>query len=436
MSQARGVSADTDERGSATGALPPRAQRGGEDDDLTILYLAAQAVRGLGVRRLKRLVDELGTLRRVTDLPISELRRHLPGAPAVAERLALELGGHARRAARRLPQLRSAGLEVVNWEAAAYPRPLRDDPVGAAPLLFVEGVLPPQLDFPSSGVRACAVVGTRTPSHGGRSFARDLGLTLAREGVLVVSGLALGIDGAAHEGALEAVEGARSAPGSRAASPRYRWADAATPTPRPAGTVAVLGGGHGHLHPASHRPLARRILAAGGAILSLWEPDVTPDRGHFPRRNRVVSGLSRVVAVIEARERSGTNSTVEHALDQGRTVMAVPGAPWTATGVGGLKLLQEGALLLGDAADVLGQFKELLPLPEGRSAPDAAPSAGGPTSAEGRLRHVLAEGGELSLDALEAHVELPRGALLALLSRLELRGEVEATDGGRYRWRG
>ena len=217
--------------------------------------------------------------------------------------------------------------------------------------------------------------------------------------------------------------------------------------------MAVLGGGHGRLHPAAHAGLARRILAAGGAVVSQWPPDTQPTQKSFLHRNRVISGLARAVVVVEAGLRSGAHNTVAHALQQGRTVLAVPAAPWSATGAGCVRLLREGASPLASEDDLFAEFAELAPRPAATAAdaPGPDPHAGtghGPTSAVSqgelplgltpveRVRRALAGAGELSLDALLAEVQLSPGALVGLLARLELEGEVSATPGGRYRLRG
>ena len=423
------------------------------------LYLAALATPQLGVTTLLRLLEALGGIEAVANASASRLARVAGVRAAVAAELHPTLRREERRARAAVASALAGGLSVHAWEDASFPRVLRDDPSGSALLLFVEGRLPPQLDRSSRWARSCAVVGTRRASAGGRGFARDLARAAAREGLVVVSGLALGIDGAAHEGALDAAaaaDGAGAAPGwSR---PRYRWAPAADGArepfpPGPAPTVAVLGGGHGRLHPAAHAGLARRILAAGGAVVSQWPPDTQPTQKSFLHRNRVISGLARAVVVVEAGLRSGAHNTVAHALQQGRTVLAVPAAPWSATGAGCVRLLREGASPLASEDDLFAEFAELAPRPAATAAdaPGPDPHAGtghGPTSAVSqgelplgltpveRVRRALAGAGELSLDALLAEVQLSPGALVGLLARLELEGEVSATPGGRYRLRG
>jgi DNA processing protein len=174
---------------------------------------------------------------------------------------------------------------------------------------------------------AVAIVGARAASAAGLELARRLAWDLARAGVLVVSGLARGIDGAAHEGALLA-GGA---------------------------TVAVLGSGIDCCYPEEHAPLARRI-AATGALLSEWPPGTPALPWRFPRRNRLISGLSDIVVLVEGEMRSGARHTVHFALDQGREVMAVPRDPLLPGSEAPNRLLQEGAVPALRASDVLAQL--------------------------------------------------------------------------------
>ena len=189
-------------------------------------------------------------------------------------------------------QARELGLTVVTLEEPAYPERLRlvDLP---PPLLFVRGSVAAM-----SAEHAVAVVGTRRPTDKGRLIGGWIGSALARAGAAVISGLAVGIDGSAH--AAVVAEGGT--------------------------TVAVLGGGHARLFPKAHERLADAIVASGGAVVSELPPDTNPTRGTFPRRNRLVSGLSDATVVVEAGRRSGALITAGWALEQGRDCFLVPGA--------------------------------------------------------------------------------------------------------------
>lgn len=423
--------------------------------DPAVLTAAALRVPGVGAGRLRALRDAYGTL-------AAAVAGATGGGPAPAgfpealfRRLPSSLDTAA--AARRLAEVRSAGLEVLCWDDPRYPAPLWLAPEAPPALLYVQGTLPPTLTLPAPRVRAAAVVGTRRATGRGLALARELARSLAELGVVVVSGLALGIDGAAHEGALDA----------RAV------------------TVAVLGGGHRHLHPPSHRVLARRILTAGGAILSEHPPEVTPEAHLFPLRNRIVSGLSRLVVIVEAGIRSGTNSTAGYAQAQQRDVFACPGRPGDPSVAGTLRLIRDGALPLTEPEDVLCRFRAEPGDPdfrttrladEGGGAPRRGAERDGGASAraapltpltphaahggpDGVLLEALYGLDEATLDDLAAAVVARSGRpapdrtpgrsgadvapvggpaasiarLTARLTRLELRGAVVRTASGRYR---
>lgn len=289
---------------------------------------------------------------------------------------------------RQLHLIEAFSIDLLARGDADYPDWLGEIP--DAPLaLFVRG----RRDALARG--GIAVVGSRKCSAGGEEIAYSMGKDLAAAGLCVVSGLALGIDGAAHRGALE-VDGV---------------------------TVAVLGAGHGHLYPRRHRGLAETILGKG-AIVSEHPPDTTPRRHYFPERNRIISGLARAVVVIEAGERSGSLITARLALEQGRDVMAVPGVPITGKSRGCHRLIQSGAALVEDSSDVLAVLG--MPVP--------ARIASAPNLDVWSAR-VLAEVGDewISVDALAERVELPISRLLETLVQLELDGFVKPSDGGYIR---
>jgi DNA processing protein len=328
------------------------------------------------------------------------LARHAPALRRAFSRAELRAAGRA------LADWRGAGDLVLHLEDPGYPPSLaaiHDPP----PLLFVRGALPAPLAGPAGAARVVAVVGTRRAGPWALDFARDLGRSLAAAGVTVVSGLALGVDGAAHRGALEGA---------------------------PDGTVAVLGAGFDHLHPPTHRDLAARI-ARGGALLAEHPPDVRLAPGAFPRRNRLISGLARSVAVLEAPVRSGVRHTVEFALQQGRDVFVVPQRPDSEVGRGACALLRDGAAPLTSAADLL----EDLPAPPrpATPGPEGDGSSLDPGSRpDGRLaRAILA-----ALDAIGA-APLERllppgvspGAALAVLTELERAGRIAPDGTGRWR---
>ncbi|MEJ2666954.1 MAG: DNA-processing protein DprA, partial [Deinococcales bacterium] len=363
---------------------------------------------GMGPRRLALLREVYGTLAAA----VAGAERGAPAPSGFPSALFRALPGSLDRvrAARELDVARHTGVEVLCWDDARYPAPLWYGPQPPPPLLYLQGALPVTFAVTAPRVRAAAVVGTRRATGRGLALARELAGALARLGVTVVSGLALGIDGAAHVGALEA-EGS---------------------------TVAVLGGGHAHLHPPSHRPLAKRLLAAGGALVSEHAPDVRPQPHAFPLRNRIVSGLSRLVVIVEAGIRSGTNSTAEYAHAQHRDVFACPGRLGDPSVAGTLALIRDGALLLTELEDVLFRFRaepgdpayaaDRKPLPPGRS-----PAARGLSAADDGVLQVLYHVDEATLDALGLALRAGAADLAPRLTRLELRGLIARTASGRYR---
>jgi len=240
---------------------------------------------------------------------------------------------------------------------------------------------------------AVAIVGARACSPYGSQVARMLGRELAAAGLLVVSGLARGVDGEAHRGALEA-EGL---------------------------TVAVLGCGIDRDYPAVHTDLARRIRECG-LVVSEYEPGVEPAPWRFPARNRIIAGLAAATVIVEARERSGALITADFALEDGREVFAVPGEITGSLATGTNRLLRQGATPLTSAADVLEVFG-LGAVPAGQ------PPALGKTAA--RVLDRLAES-SATADELACAAGLAAGPLAAALAELELAGLVGEAD-GRYR---
>jgi len=238
--------------------------------------------------------------------------------------------------------------------------------------------------------RAVAIVGARSCSPYGAQVARMLGRELAAAGLLVVSGLARGIDGEAHRGALEA----RGV------------------------TVAVLGCGIDRDYPAANAQLSRRIEEYG-LVVSEYEPGVEPAPWRFPARNRIIAGLSEAVVVVEARERSGALITADFALEEGREVLAVPGEITSSLSAGTNALLKLGATPLTGSADVL-ELLGVEPEPAG-AAPDLSPQAA-------QVLERVCES-SCSADELTASGPLEAGAVSVALTELELAGLVVAADG-------
>jgi DNA processing protein len=247
-----------------------------------------------------------------------------------------------------------------------------------------------------------AIVGARRPSPYGEAVAERLATDLAGAGVVVVSGLAIGVDTAAHEGALVA-QGC---------------------------TVAVLGSGVDVVYPAANADLARRLLAGGGALVSEFPEGTPPRREHFPRRNWTIAALSDVVVVVEAAEGSGSLITADAALHLGKQVMAVPGSVFSPLSVGCHQLLRDGAALVQNARDVLAEIGgsgEVLDDPLGVPGRLGIAQPAGP--AEPLLRH-LDESIAYDPGELARKLRMPFGELVARLSRLELEGRVVRRGAG------
>jgi DNA processing protein len=246
---------------------------------------------------------------------------------------------------------------------------------------------------------AVAIVGSRAASAVALEIAARLAADLAARGVTIVSGLARGVDSAAHRGALS--QGA---------------------------TVAVLGSGLDVIYPPEHRELAQAV-AETGLLVSEYPPGTAPHAGQFPMRNRIISGLSRAVVVIEAHERSGSLITARCALQQGRDVMAVPGNPLTGRSRGAHALIRDGAKIVECADDILEELG-LLMLPGGSA--DGPLPALLPTSCGDSILKGMEQGQPYDLDALCAHSGLDTARLLPRLLDLELRGLVRRVGGGRF----
>lgn len=309
-----------------------------------------------------------------------------------------DLSRAAAAAAPLLDDLAAGRRQAIVFGAPAYPPRLAAIP-DPPPLLWING---------AGAVLAqpvIAIVGSRYATPSSLDVARTLARDLAGMGVVIASGLARGVDEAAHRGAL----------------------DGGT-------TIAVLGCGLDRIYPPEHGPLAQ-VIAATGAIVSELPPWAEPRPDHFPRRNRIISGLALGVVVVEASLRSGSLITARCAADQGREVMAVPGTALGLRHKGSHSLIRDGAALVETADDVLAALGLTL-------GPAGAPPAGAPAvgiaaaEAAGEADPILAalDGGEaLSLAGLEAATGLPTAVLLARLSLHEIAGRITRLPGGAFR---
>ncbi|MDA0788502.1 MAG: DNA-processing protein DprA [Proteobacteria bacterium] len=290
---------------------------------------------------------------------------------------------------RDLAWLQQDGHHLLTYCDPEYPRSLKEIPDPPA-LLFAAGDLA-ALDQPR-----LSMVGSRTPTRLGLRTAHRMAADLADQGFAVVSGLALGIDAASHQGALDAA-------GS---------------------TIAVLGTGCDRCYPARHRPLAEQIVKSG-LLLSEFPLGTTPNAWHFPHRNRIVTGLSRGTIVVEARLPSGSLISARLALEQGREVFAVPGPVTSTTSHGCHQLIRDGATLVESAADVLAEFEVYIHShPIGEVSPPAS------LNQHQETLFGLIDSQPQTVDELVAGCGLSAEVVLGALVELEIMGLICGEKGG------
>ncbi len=350
------------------------------------------AIRGVGPLLFKRLIDRFGSARAVFDASGAELSS-LDGitAPLHEAICRRRISDAAKRA---YDKSRQSGARIIVYGDSGYPRLLREiaDP---PPILYCRGVF--DVDRP-----CIAMVGSRHATGYGREVAHRLAGDLARAGTVVVSGMAAGIDAAAHSGALEA--------GGR--------------------TIAVLGTGIDRIYPAEHRRMAG-LIAEHGAVVTEFAPGTAPEAFNFPRRNRIISGLSLGVVVVEAAPRSGSLITARMALDQNRDVFAVPGSILSRRSAGTHGLIKEGAKLVETVADIIDELPPALPRPAPPPRGPAKPAGPGLSESEARIVAAL-EPYPIHIDDLVRRTRTDAGQLAGILLQLELRGLVRQHPGKRF----
>lgn len=350
------------------------------DDDL---WLTLEAVPGLGPESAQRLLEAFSSPREILGAGYARL------VPVVGEPLArgiVQGGANAAASQAGLDWLAGPENHLITWLDPAYPPRLRDIPAPPA-WLYVRGD-PDWLSRPM-----LAIVGSRNATPQGLRDARAFAQALSEAGLTIVSGLALGVDAAAHEGGLAGL----------------------------ASSVAVVGTGLDRVYPARNKALAHR-LAAEGAIVSEFPIGTPPKSGHFPRRNRIISGLSLGVLVVEAALESGSLITARQASEQGRDVFALPGSIHSPLYKGCHRLIKQGAKLVESAADILEELGRVLPVPKPAMAAPAAADA---------LLECLA-GGPLAPDQLASRLGLTVEEVSVKLLAAELEGAIAKLPGGLY----
>ena len=353
--------------------------------------IAMNRIQGLGAITVKRMAERFGSLAAVFDASENDL---LSVQGIGAERAAL-FSAELKRARidDEVERASRSRVRLVTWADDEYPSLLKQ--IADPPMVLYVSGSPKVLSAP-----CVAIIGTRHPTVYGRETARRLGFQLAAAGYTVVSGLALGIDTEAHVGALQAK----------------------------GHTTAVLGGALDCLFPRENTALARDIVQKEGAVVTEYPFGRQPDRQTFPMRNRIVSGLCKGVLVVEAPLNSGTLITVGQALDQGRTVMAIPGRVDSPSSQGCHRLLREGARLVTTADEVIEELQDLLPRSAGGTEKSA--SAAIVLSAEERavLGCVGTEGAHV--DDVVRGSGVDAGTVNATVVGLQLKRLVRLLPGG------
>jgi DNA processing protein len=369
-------------------------------------WIALRQVRGVGPRVYRLLLEKFGAPEKVFATRVAEI-----AAIGVARSTAENIADFRNfdPAEKELCELPRIGAHLVKWSDAEYPPNLRQiaDP---PPYLFVHG------DAPLEKLNCIAIVGARAASDAGRRMAQRLGMELAAKDFAVVSGLARGIDGEAHRGALDA-NGT---------------------------TIAVMGCGIDVIYPAEHRQLATQIVEKGGALISELPVGTQPLAENFPTRNRILSGLCLGVVIVEAAEKSGSLITARMALEQDRQVFAVPGSPLSGKTRGSNRLLKEGAKLVECVEDVIEELAPQLAMKqvdEANRQPTASNDADGPRKAESAttessevnesktILDLLKHDESLHVDSLIEGSGLKPQNVLRLLLELELQGLVAQHPG-------
>ncbi len=362
--------------------------------DASRSWLALNRVSGIGPVRFASLLEKFGHPQAVLDASDDELTQQ-ECSPALIRNIRQV---DVARVEQDLQWLSAAGRHLLTLHDPAYPQRLKEihDP---PPVLFVQGdaevLQTPQL----------AIVGSRNPSSSGERTAYEFARELARYGITITSGLASGIDGASHRGVL-AEQGM---------------------------TVAVMGTGPDRIYPAGHRQLAEEILREG-ALVTEFPPGTRAEARNFPRRNRIISGLSYGTLVVEAAIHSGSLISARHAMEQGREVFAIPGSIHNPMARGCHRLIRQGAKLVDSVSDILEELRLLLPQSLDHLEAPVESEEQGSDWFDDEYRTLLNAMGydPVSVDQLVELSGLTANAVSSMLLVLELKNIVSSQPGGRY----
>ena len=352
--------------------------------------IALNMLPTVGPVRLRKLLELFKEPQQILGAKRSELRKVEGIGNEVADQISnwestVDLAAELKR-------VRESSVTVITQESPSYPKQLRE--IHAPPIvLYVWG------ELEERDHHAIGIIGARRTTHYGTESAKKLAYQLAYAGLTVVSGLARGIDTAAHQGAL-------------AAKGR---------------TIAVIGSGLSKLYPPENQALADKIRDGNGAIVSEFSMEIEPDRQTFPMRNRIIAGWSHGILVVEAGLNSGALITAAQALDQGRSVYAVPGHINAPSAMGSNRLIQQGAKLVMDANDILDDLQILLP--ETKPSAEAAARPLPPLSDEERRVYDAIEETETPIDQIALKCDLPSGTVSSTLLGLELKRLVKQLPG-------
>ena len=351
-------------------------------------WLGFNYVSGIGPAKIQALLGAFGSLERAWRATESQLR------DIGFDSRAIQSLDEARRTFdldQYVQLVEASQVGVLTWESQEYPDLLREIPA-APPLLFVRGGYEPVDRW------AVAVVGTRRLSAYGRQVTRDLVAGLVQNGITIVSGLARGIDAVAHRTAVE--EGGR--------------------------TIAVMASGIDKIYPPEHRDLAHAIVDGHGALVSDYPFGAEPESTHFPARNRLISGLSLGVLVVEAGEKSGALITAQYALEQNRDVFAVPGNIHSPVSIGPNRLIQQGGKLVTRVEDILEELNLKMAVDQ-QVAKAVLPE----TAEEAALIAQLSTQ-PLHVDELGRLTGMPSSLISSTLTIMELKGMVQQVGGMQY----
>ena len=350
-------------------------------------WIGINLVKGIGAVRLRALLDFFGDAKSAWEATPAEL--HEAGLSKkivenfVDTRSKVDLDA-------LWDEISAKNIRVMTWDDADYPARLREISQ-PPPIIYLRG------EILEEDAWAVAIVGTRRVTSYGRQVTEEVASFLAQNGVTIVSGLARGVDGIAHQAALNS--------GGR--------------------TIAVLGSGVNRIYPSEHRNLAQQVEKAG-AVISDYAPDTPPEGSNFPPRNRIISGLSMATIVIEAAETSGALITANFALEQGREIFALPGNIFAPQSKGPNRLIQKGAHPLLRPRDIL-EILDLTRITEHRSAQRTLPTDSTEVQLLGTLTHE-----PIHVDEIRAKTGLAVEKVSSTLVMMELKGMVRHVGGMNY----